>query len=84
MRSVAVLDRTKEPGSVGEPLLLDVLGALVEGVADGTLDAMPTVIGGRYGLSSKEFTPAMVRGGVRRAGAPAPHGGGSRSASPTT
>ena len=61
VRSVAVLDRTKEPGSVGEPLLLDVLGALVEGVADGALDGLPTVVGGRYGLSSKEFTPAMVR-----------------------
>ena len=55
VRSVAVLDRTKEPGSVGEPLFLDVLAALSE--AD---RPMPTVIGGRYGLSSKEFTPGMV------------------------
>jgi pyruvate-ferredoxin/flavodoxin oxidoreductase len=55
-RSVAVLDRTKEPGSVGEPLYTDVVAALVEE----RRDAMPRVIGGRYGLSSKEFTPAMV------------------------
>ncbi|MGN6301133.1 MAG: pyruvate:ferredoxin (flavodoxin) oxidoreductase [Angustibacter sp.] len=59
-RRVAVLDRTKEPGSVGEPLFLDVVGALSDAVADGVLDAAPTVIGGRYGLSSKEFTPAMA------------------------
>jgi pyruvate-ferredoxin/flavodoxin oxidoreductase len=52
-----VLDRTKEPGGVGEPLYLDVLAALRE--ADRT--PMPLVIGGRYGLASKEFTPAMVR-----------------------
>ncbi len=56
-RAVAVLDRTKEPGSMGEPLYLDVVAALAE--AD---RPMPTVIGGRYGLSSKEFTPGMVAG----------------------
>jgi pyruvate-ferredoxin/flavodoxin oxidoreductase len=58
VRAVAVLDRTKEPGSVGEPLYLDVLAALNE-----YRDAArvgPTVIGGRYGLASKELTPAMV------------------------
>ena len=62
-RSIAVLDRTKEPGATGEPLYLDVVSALVERVADGTAPfaVMPRVIGGRYGLSSKEFTPAMVR-----------------------
>ncbi len=54
-RSIAVLDRTKEPGSVGEPLYLDVLGALYEGDRP-----PPLVVGGRYGLSSKEFTPAMA------------------------
>ncbi len=58
VRSIAVLDRTKEPGSLGEPLYLDVVGALHE-VWDG--DALPRVIGGRYGLSSKEFTPAHVK-----------------------
>ncbi len=56
-RKIAVLDRVKEPGSTGEPLYLDVVNAFVE-MGDG----MPTVIGGRYGLSSKEFTPAMVKG----------------------
>jgi pyruvate-ferredoxin/flavodoxin oxidoreductase len=61
-RAVAVLDRTKEPGSTGEPLYQDILVALSEAAADGRLPAMPRVIGGRYGLSSKEFTPAMVKG----------------------
>ena len=62
VRRVAVLDRTKEPGSLGEPLFLDVLSALAEAHAAGTLDAMPVVTGGRYGLSSKEFTPGMTAG----------------------
>jgi pyruvate-ferredoxin/flavodoxin oxidoreductase len=62
VRQVAVLDRTKEPGSLGEPLFLDTLAALSEAHADGQLEQMPSVIGGRYGLSSKEFTPAMVAG----------------------
>jgi pyruvate-ferredoxin/flavodoxin oxidoreductase len=61
-RRVAVLDRTKEPGSLGEPLFLDVLGALAEAHATGTRETMPVVTGGRYGLSSKEFTPGMVAG----------------------
>jgi pyruvate-ferredoxin/flavodoxin oxidoreductase len=61
-RRVAVLDRTKEPGSLGEPLFLDVLGALAEAHAAGALGTMPVVTGGRYGLSSKEFTPGMVAG----------------------
>ncbi len=56
VKSIAVLDRTKEPGSSGEPLYLDVVNALVEGKRDGV-----KVIGGRYGLSSKEYTPAMVK-----------------------
>ena len=61
-RRVAVLDRTKEPGSLGEPLFLDVLGALAEAHGAGTRGTMPMVIGGRYGLSSKEMTPGMVAG----------------------
>src|SRR5580700_1308978 len=61
-RRVAVLDRTKEPGSQGEPLFLDVLTALAEGHAAGTTASMPVVTGGRYGLGSKEFTPGMVAG----------------------
>jgi pyruvate-ferredoxin/flavodoxin oxidoreductase len=63
-KSIAVLDRTKEPGSLGEPMYQDVLTVLAEAQAGGTLkfSSMPKVIGGRYGLSSKEFTPAMVKG----------------------
>jgi len=61
-RKLAVLDRTKEPGANGEPLYQDVITALAEAVADGSMAAMPRVVGGRYGLSSKEFTPAMVKG----------------------
>ena len=56
VRSIAVLDRTKEPGSVGEPLYLDCVNALYE---QGRSDLR--VVGGRYGLSSKEFTPAMIK-----------------------
>jgi pyruvate-ferredoxin/flavodoxin oxidoreductase len=61
-RRVAVLDRTKEPGSLGEPLFLDVLAALAEASAAGERAVMPVVTGGRYGLSSKEFTPGMAAG----------------------
>jgi len=61
VRAVAVLDRTKEPGAPGEPLYLDVLTALAEAVADGARTELPRVVGGRYGLASKEFTPAMAR-----------------------
>ena len=62
VRTIAVLDRTKEPGSHGEPLFLDVVTALTEAHMAGSLDALPRVVGGRYGLSSKEFTPGMVAG----------------------
>ena len=58
---IAVLDRTKEIGASGEPLYQDIITALAEANMDGTLSSMPRVIGGRYGLSSKEFTPAMVK-----------------------
>jgi pyruvate-ferredoxin/flavodoxin oxidoreductase len=63
LRSIAVLDRTKEPGAVGEPLYQDVVTALFEARARGLLAApeLPRVIGGRFGLSSKEFTPAMAK-----------------------
>jgi pyruvate-ferredoxin/flavodoxin oxidoreductase len=60
VRRIAVLDRTKEPGAPGEPLLQDVTGVLAEAAMTGARDALPDVIGGRYGLSSKEFTPAMA------------------------
>ncbi len=62
VKAIAVLDRTKEPGSFGEPLYLDVLSALVERGFLNLDENLPTVVGGRYGLSSKEFTPAMVKG----------------------
>ncbi|MBT8291278.1 MAG: pyruvate:ferredoxin (flavodoxin) oxidoreductase, partial [Muriicola sp.] len=57
VKKIAVLDRTKEPGSIGEPLYLDVVTAFVESDRK-----MPEIVGGRYGLSSKEFNPAMVKG----------------------
>ncbi|HEY4677424.1 MAG TPA: pyruvate:ferredoxin (flavodoxin) oxidoreductase [Candidatus Angelobacter sp.] len=64
VEAIAVLDRTKEPGAVGEPLYLDVVTALSEAESQSTrlVQPMPRIIGGRYGLSSKEFTPAMVKG----------------------
>jgi len=61
-RRIAVLDRTKEPGAVGEPLYLDVVSALREAREEGLSELDPLIIGGRYGLSSKEFTPAMTVG----------------------
>ena len=60
-RGIAVLDRTKEIGANGEPLYQDVVTAYAEALATGDIDNMPRIIGGRYGLSSKEFTPAMVK-----------------------
>jgi pyruvate-ferredoxin/flavodoxin oxidoreductase len=62
VKSIAILDRTKEPGSAGEPLYLDIVNALSESYNEGTLKlkAYPKIIGGRYGLSSKEFTPSMI------------------------
>lgn len=60
VRSVAVLDRTKEPGSQAEPLYLDVMTALAEAFNRGERETLPRVIGGRYGLSSKEFGPDCV------------------------
>lgn len=61
VKTVAVMDRTKEAGSQGEPLFLDVVAALSDAFAAGKIKAMPRVIGGRYGLSSKEYTPAMAK-----------------------
>jgi pyruvate-ferredoxin/flavodoxin oxidoreductase len=63
VRRLAVLDRTKEPGALGDPLYLDVMTALGEARAEGVspFEIEPLVIAGRYGLSSKEFTPAMVK-----------------------
>ncbi|MBK8946290.1 MAG: pyruvate:ferredoxin (flavodoxin) oxidoreductase [Ignavibacteriae bacterium] len=63
VEKIAVLDRTKEPGAIGEPLYLDVVTALIENMnsANPRFEKLPKVVGGRYGLSSKEFTPAMVK-----------------------
>jgi pyruvate-ferredoxin/flavodoxin oxidoreductase len=63
VRSIAVLDRTKEPGGIGEPLYQDVVSAIHEALdgRDSPFRLCPRVIGGRYGLGSKEFTPAMAR-----------------------
>ncbi|MGA2207833.1 MAG: pyruvate:ferredoxin (flavodoxin) oxidoreductase [Terracidiphilus sp.] len=62
VKSIAILDRCKEPGGAGEPLYQDILTVLAENSAHLPFATMPAVIGGRYGLSSKEFTPAMVKG----------------------
>jgi pyruvate-ferredoxin/flavodoxin oxidoreductase len=63
VKKIAVLDRTKEPGALGEPLYLDIRTSIGEAMADGIarFDKYPVVVGGRYGLGSKEFTPAMVK-----------------------
>jgi pyruvate-ferredoxin/flavodoxin oxidoreductase len=61
VQTVAVLDRTKEPGACGEPLLQELVTGLVAAAQDGRLARLPHIIGGRYGLAGKEFTPAMVK-----------------------
>jgi len=61
VRAIAVLEQAKEPGAPGEPLYLDVVTTLAQHVARGAREGMPHVIGGRYGISSKDFTPAMVK-----------------------
>ena len=63
VKKIAVLDRTKEPGSIGEPLYLDIRTAIGEAMAEKktSFDKYPVIVGGRYGLGSKEFTPAMVK-----------------------
>ncbi|MEX0736397.1 MAG: pyruvate:ferredoxin (flavodoxin) oxidoreductase [Bacteroidota bacterium] len=63
-KAIAVLDRTKEPGASGEPLYQDVVTGMMEAVMNETspFAKLPKILGGRYGLSSKEFTPAMVKG----------------------
>ncbi len=61
-KTIAVLDRTKEPGSNGEPLYQDIVTAFSEAVMSGTRSNLPRIVGGRYGLGSKEFTPAMIKG----------------------
>ncbi len=72
VKSISVLDRVKEPGSAGEPLYLDVINAVAESFQGGKCVSMPKVVGGRYGLSSKEFTPAMVKAIVDNMNAESP------------
>ncbi len=61
VRAVAVLEQTKEPGAPGEPLYLDVMNTLAQAASHGRWQGMPLVIGGRYGLSSKDFNPSMAK-----------------------
>ena len=61
VKSIAVLDRTKESGASGEPMYQDVMITIMENFGNSGIPSMPQIIGGRYGLSSKEFTPAMVK-----------------------
>ena len=74
VRSIAVLDRTKEPGAVGEPLYLEVVATLAEAMDrdDPPYATAPKVIGGRYGLSSKEMTPSMIEPIFEELAAPRP------------
>jgi pyruvate-ferredoxin/flavodoxin oxidoreductase len=72
VKSIAVLDRCKEPGAAGEPLYQDVVTVLAENADSLPFAKIPKVIGGRYGLSSKEFTPAMVKGIFAELAKPAP------------
>jgi pyruvate-ferredoxin/flavodoxin oxidoreductase len=74
VKTIAVLDRTKEPGGIGEPLYQDVVTAISESMAGGKAPfaTLPRIIGGRYGLASKEFTPAMVKGLFDEMSLPAP------------
>lgn len=61
VKSIAVLDRTKEPGTIGEPLYLDVVQSISEAFQNNKINKVPLIIGGRYGLASKEFNPGMVK-----------------------
>ncbi len=72
VRGIVVLDRTKEPGSIGEPLYLDIVTALAGAVADGSRAVMPRIIGGRYGLASKDFTPPMAKAAFDEIAKPKP------------
>ncbi|HEX42573.1 MAG TPA: pyruvate:ferredoxin (flavodoxin) oxidoreductase, partial [Phycisphaerales bacterium] len=73
-RKIAVLDRTKEPGAIGEPLYMDVRTAIGEAMGEGKgpFHSYPVIVGGRYGLGSKEFTPAMVKAVFDNLDAPTP------------
>ena len=75
VEKIAVLDRTKEPGAGGEPLYQDIVTGLFTAFSDGKITRLPKVVGGRYGLSSKEFTPAMVKGIFEALKSPLPRNG---------
>lgn len=74
VKSIAVLDRTKEPGAAGEPLYQDIVTGISEGLTEGYAPFLnfPRIVGGRYGLSSKEFTPAMVKAVFENLASPTP------------
>ncbi len=74
IKAISILDRTKEPGSMGEPLYQDVISALIEDQSSSNpkFKTLPKIVGGRYGLSSKEFTPAMVKAIFDELGKPSP------------
>jgi pyruvate-ferredoxin/flavodoxin oxidoreductase len=77
VKKIAVLDRTKEPGSIGEPLYIDVRTAIGEAMGAGrsAFESYPVIVGGRYGLGSKEFTPAMVKATFDNLDKPEPKNG---------
>jgi pyruvate-ferredoxin/flavodoxin oxidoreductase len=75
IQKIAVLDRTKEPGAAGEPLFQDIVTGLFTAFNEGRITRLPKITGGRYGLSSKEFTPAMVKGIFDELLSPAPKNG---------
>jgi pyruvate-ferredoxin/flavodoxin oxidoreductase len=75
VRAIAVLEQCKEPGASGEPLYLDVVSALARAFAEGTRATMPRVVGGRYGLSSKDFPPNLVKAAFAELAQPAPRHG---------
>ncbi len=75
VRALAVLERTKEPGAAGEPLFQDVVSTIAMAVGAGAWPALPRMVGGRFGLSSKDFTPAMARAVFDELARPAPRNG---------
>jgi len=75
VEKIAVLDRTKEPGGSGEPLYGDVVTNIFNAYSNGQLTRLPKIVGGRYGLSSKEFTPAMARAVFEELKKPSPKNG---------
>src|SRR4051794_39879667 len=75
VRTVGVLERAKEPGAAGEPLYLDVVTTLAQALGYGGRSSMPRVVGGRYGLSSMDFTPAMAKAVFDELAKPEPRNG---------